>query len=46
MAIRIEKACDVKADTLRRMQLAYDLAQFCLYVEDIVVAPLEMMAAA
>ena len=40
MAIRFEKAFGVKADTLLRMQTAYDLAQARLHEEDIQVKPL------
>jgi addiction module HigA family antidote len=44
MAIRFEKAFGVKADTLMRMQIAYDLAKARAHAEDIVVD--EVLAAA
>ena len=37
MAIRFEKAFGIKADTLMRMQIAYDLAQARARADDIVV---------
>jgi addiction module HigA family antidote len=37
MAIRFEKAFGVRADTLMRMQTAYDLAQARLHEDDITV---------
>ncbi len=37
MAIRFEKAFGVKADTLMRMQTAYDLAQARAHADDILV---------
>jgi len=40
MALRFEKAFGVKADTLLRMQLAYDLAQLRAHADDIKVTPL------
>lgn len=40
MAIRFEKAFGVKADTLLRMQTAYDLAQARRHEQDIEVRPL------
>ncbi len=40
MAIRFEKAFGVKADTLLRMQTAYDLAQARAHEDDIKVKPL------
>ncbi|WEK42987.1 MAG: HigA family addiction module antitoxin [Candidatus Sphingomonas colombiensis] len=44
MAIRFEKAFGVKADTLMRMQTAYELAQARAHEGDIHVARLEMAA--
>lgn len=40
MAIRFEKAFGVKADTLLRMQTAYDLAEARRHEQDIDVRPL------
>jgi plasmid maintenance system antidote protein VapI len=37
MAIRFEKAFGVRADTLMRMQTAYDMAQARARADDIVV---------
>lgn len=37
MAIRFEKAFNVKAETLMNMQIAYDLAQARAHADDIVV---------
>ena len=37
MAIRFEKAFGIKADTLMRMQIAYDMAQARARADDIVV---------
>jgi addiction module HigA family antidote len=44
MAIRFEKAFGVKADTLLRMQTAYELAQARAHEADIAVARLEVAA--
>lgn len=44
MAIRFEKAFGIKADTLMRMQTAYDMAQARAYADDIIVD--EVLAAA
>lgn len=44
MAIRFEKAFDVKADTLLRMQTAHDLAQARAHERDIKVRKLEIAA--
>lgn len=44
MAIRFEKAFGLKADTLIRMQAAYELAQARAHEDDIVVGRLEMAA--
>lgn len=44
MAIRFEKAFDVKADTLLRMQTAYELAQARAHESDIKVKPLAKAA--
>ena len=44
MAIRFEKAFGVRADTLMRMQTAYDLAQARAHEADIKVGKLEMAA--
>ena len=44
MAIRFEKAFGVRADTLMRMQIAYDLAQARAHEADIKVGKLEMAA--
>jgi addiction module HigA family antidote len=44
MAIRFEKAFGLKAETLVRMQCAYDLAQARGHEDDIDVAPLEQAA--
>ncbi|WP_340317595.1 HigA family addiction module antitoxin [Rhizorhabdus argentea] len=44
MAIRFEKAFGVSADTLMRMQTAYDLAQARTHAEEIKVSRLEMAA--
>lgn len=44
MAIRFEKAFRVKADTLLRMQSAYDLAQARSHEDEIDVTPLEKVA--
>lgn len=38
MAIRFEKAFDIKADTLMRMQAAYDLSQARTHEKEIKVA--------
>jgi plasmid maintenance system antidote protein VapI len=45
MAIRFEKAFGVKADTLLRMQTAYDLAQARKNEAKIRVRPLKNVAA-
>jgi addiction module HigA family antidote len=45
MAIRFEKAFGIKADTLMRMQTAYELAQARMHEDDIKVGRLEMAAA-
>ena len=37
MAIRFEKAFGIKADTLMRMQTAYDMAQARAHADDIIV---------
>ena len=37
MAIRFEKAFGIKADTLMRMQIAYDMAQARIHADDIIV---------
>lgn len=44
MAIRFEKAFGVKADTLLRMQTAYELAQARTHESDIKVKPLAKAA--
>jgi antitoxin HigA-1 len=44
MALRFEKAFGVTADTLMRMQLAYDLAQLRARADEIDVAPLAAAA--
>jgi addiction module HigA family antidote len=44
MAIRFEKAFGIKADTLLRMQTAYDLAQARRHEQDIEVRPLTYAA--
>ncbi len=44
MAIRFEKAFGIKADTLLRMQTAYDLAQARRHEQDIEVGPLTSAA--
>ena len=44
MAIRFEKAFGLNAETLLRMQGAYDLAQVRAYEHDIKVAPLPTAA--
>lgn len=44
MAIRFEKAFGVKADTLMRMQTAFDMAQARAHADDIIVD--EVLAAA
>jgi antitoxin HigA-1 len=44
MAIRFEKAFGVKADTLLRMQTAYDLAQARAHERDIKVRKLDNAA--
>ncbi|MEO5597092.1 MAG: HigA family addiction module antitoxin [Novosphingobium sp.] len=44
MAIRFEKAFGLKAETLMRMQSAYDLAQARGHEDDIKVAPLSKAA--
>ncbi|KQS01781.1 XRE family transcriptional regulator [Sphingomonas sp. Leaf357] len=44
MAIRFEKAFGISADTLMRMQTAYDLAQARAHQQDIVVKRLNMAA--
>jgi antitoxin HigA-1 len=44
MAIRFEKAFGVKADTLMRMQTAYDLAQARFHEDEIAVERLEFAA--
>lgn len=44
MAICFEKAFGVSADTLMRMQTAYDLAQARTHAEEIKVSRLEMAA--
>jgi addiction module HigA family antidote len=44
MAIRFEKAFGIKADTLLRMQTAYDLAQARRHEQDIEVQPLTYAA--
>lgn len=46
MAIRFEKAFGVRADTLLRMQSAYDLAQARAHEDDIKVGRLELDEAA
>jgi addiction module HigA family antidote len=43
MALRFEKAFGIKADTLMRMQTAYDLAQARAHEDDIKVTRLEMI---
>ena len=43
MAIRFEKAFGIKADTLLRMQTAYDLAQARAHEDEIRVERLEMV---
>lgn len=45
MAIRFEKAFGVKADTLMRMQTAYDLAQARAHEDEIAVEPIELAVA-
>jgi antitoxin HigA-1 len=45
MAIRFEKAFGIKADTLLRMQSAYDLAQARAHEDDIKVGRLERAVA-
>lgn len=40
MAIRFEKAFGIQAETLMRMQAAYDLAQARLHEKDIKVTPI------
>lgn len=45
MAIRFEKAFGIKADTLMRMQTAYDLAQARAHEDEIPVGRLELAAA-
>ena len=37
MAIRVEKAFGIKADTLMRMQTAYDMAKARAHADDIIV---------
>jgi plasmid maintenance system antidote protein VapI len=37
MAIRFEKAFGIKADTLMRMQTAFDMAQARAHADDIIV---------
>jgi addiction module HigA family antidote len=44
MAIRFEKAFGVKADTMLRMQTAYDLAEARAHEDEIQVGKLEMAA--
>lgn len=44
MAIRFEKAFGVKAETLLRMQLAYDLARARQHESDIIVKGLDIAA--
>ncbi len=44
MALRFEKAFDIKADTLLRMQIAYDLAQVRLRGEEPDVKRLEVVS--
>jgi len=44
MAIRFEKAFGVKADTLYRMQTAYDLAQARAHQDEIQVDPIAELA--
>jgi addiction module HigA family antidote len=44
MALRFEKAFGIKADTLMRIQTAYDLAQARAHEDDIKVTRLEMVA--
>jgi addiction module HigA family antidote len=44
MAIRFEKAFGIRADTLLRMQTAYDLAQARAHEAEIAVGRLEMAA--
>ena len=44
MAIRFEKACGVRADTLLRMQTAYELAQARAHEGDIKVRKLKVAA--
>ena len=44
LAIRFEKAFGIKADTLMRMQTAYDMAQARAHADDIIVD--EVLAAA
>lgn len=44
MAIRFEKAFGVKADTLMRMQTAYDLAMARAHEKDLDVKPVVMAA--
>jgi addiction module HigA family antidote len=44
MAIRFEKAFGVKADTLMRMQTAYDLAKARAHAEHIVIDPILVAA--
>lgn len=46
MAIRFEKAFGVKADTLMRMQTAFELAQARMHEADLDVARLEVPAMA
>lgn len=46
MAIRFEKAFGVKADTLMRMQTAYELAQARTHEDEIKVTKLPHLAAA
>ena len=40
MAIRFEKAFGIKADTLMRMQAAYDMVQARAHADDIIVDPI------
>jgi len=44
MAIRFEKVFGVKADTLMRMQVNYNLAQARAHEDDIEVTPLKLAA--
>lgn len=44
MALRFEKAFGIKADTMMRMQTAYDLAQARAHEADIKVERIEMAA--